>query len=122
VGVPLEVAFTDWTPNDVLVIDVYSLVSINPEIGNASYRLTPAVNVGAGWQTVTPVAGELLTTQSSGSTNMSTTAIRLAVAPTVRLVLSSAGFPDDNPIYPILLRISRYAGASWVQGPDNTLV
>ena len=122
VGVPLEVAFTDWTADDVLVIEVYSLVLINPEIGVASYYLTPAVDIGAGWQTVTPVDGRSLTTQSAGSTPMSTTAIRLAVAPTVRLVLSSAGTPDVNPVYPILLRISRYTGSAWIQGPDNTLV
>ena len=122
VGVPLEVAFTNWTPNDVLVIDVYSIVLIDPEIGNASYSLTPAVNVGAGWQTVTPVSGELLVTQSSGGSATATTAVRLSAAPTVRLVLASAGSPDANPVLPILLRLSRYSGPSWIQGPDNTLV
>jgi hypothetical protein len=60
--------------------------------------------------------------KNTGSSAMSTVAIRLASAPTVRLVLTSAGTPDDNPIFPILLRLSRYSGPAWIQGPDNPLV
>lgn len=122
-GVPLEVAFTEWTPGDVLVIEHYSLCTV--DAGPTNYKLTPKVDVGAGFKNISPTDGSSLVGPGSPSFSSSGTpsAVRLDKAPKIRLELLNGGSPGfPNPVFPILLRCYRTKGDAWIQGPAGVLV
>jgi hypothetical protein len=126
-AVPLQVNFPSWNAGDVLVVEVYSERVINPEASvQVAYILTPKIDVGAGFQSATPTDGNSLVgsvSALSGISLMSTTAVRLNAAPTVRVEMVNAGNSGENQeLQKCLLRAYRYSGSSWIQGPVNTLV
>lgn len=125
--VDLEVVFSAWDPGDVLLINVDSGSYLNPELSNQiAYDLTPVIDVGMGWQQISP-GSEAVMVQSDGPVSaisqFGSMAIRLDSPPRIKLVLSEKGSTGlSGFVSNIRLRAWRCAGANWIQGPVGVLV
>jgi hypothetical protein len=104
------------------MVEAYSRSTIG-DLGEIAYQLIPTIDVGSGFQTVSPVDGLGLIASASigGITVMNTVSVRLDAPPVVRLLILNAGSTPEN-VNNFILRAFRCAGASFVQGPDGVLV